>query len=98
MKQLRLTCQRAGAIILAGIMLLTLVSVAFAQVSSNYDLSWHVIGGGGGQAASAGHTLQGTLGQPVVDPTSSDEHTVLSGFWSAGAVGFKIYLPLVLRN
>ena len=51
-----------------------------------------------GQMESAGHTLQGTLGQPAVGPISSSEHAVRSGFWSAGAIGSKIYLPLVLRD
>jgi hypothetical protein len=88
----------AGVAILVGIILLALASIAFAQVSSNHDLSWHIIGGGGGQMASAGHTLNSTLGQPATDPTSSDEHALCSGFWCAEAAGFKVYLPLVLRN
>jgi hypothetical protein len=33
-------------LILVGLICLT--SIAYALVSANYDLSWHVIGGGGG--------------------------------------------------
>jgi len=69
-----------------------------AQVSANYDLSWHVIGGGGGQSSSAGHTLMGTVGQPLVGAVSSGSHALCSGFWCGGVVQYRIYLPLVLRN
>jgi hypothetical protein len=106
MKQLRLPLRQAilaastaaGAVILTGIILLALASVASAQASSNYDLSWHVIGGGIRQMGGTNHSLQTTLGQPAAGSISSDGHTLCSGFWCAGTTGFKIYLPLILRD
>ena len=71
---------------------------ALAQVSANHDLSWHMIGGGGGQSASAGHKLQGTVGQPLTGGMTSSGHTLCSGFWCNNAVEYRVYLPLALRS
>jgi hypothetical protein len=98
MKRKRSNLRQASVIILAGFLLLALASIAFAQVSSNYDLSWHVTGGGIGQMGSTGHSLQGTLGQPVAGSMTSGEHTLCSGFWCTGAAQTEVYLPLVLRD
>ena len=76
---------------------LTVAVSALAQVSANYDLSWHVIAGGGGRMASSGHTLVGTAGQPLTGPMLSSGYTLCSGFWCSGAVSYRVYLPLVLR-
>jgi hypothetical protein len=69
-----------------------------AQTSAHYDLSWHVIAGGGGEMASGGHTLTGTLGQPMSGLALSSGHELCSGFWCQGAGVYRIYLPFVLRN
>ena len=106
MRQKRLNLRQAklaaSVVILAGFLLLALASAAasaaFAQTSSNYDLSWHVVGGGVGQMEGPNHSLQGTLGQPAAGVMSSNRHTLCSGFWCAGTAGFRIYLPLVLRD
>jgi hypothetical protein len=71
--------------------------VVLAQASASYDLSWHVIGGGGGRMAGAHHTLQGTAGQPVIGPTAGGGHTLCSGFWCGVEAEYRVYLPLVLR-
>jgi hypothetical protein len=89
---------RVGVVTLAGIAFLTMVLIAVAQVSSNYDLSWHVIGGGGGGMESAGHTMHGTLGQPMTGVSTSGGHTLCSGFWcGVGSRESTVYVPLVLR-
>lgn len=98
MKQMRLTPRQIGAVILAGITLLAMASIALAQVSSNYDLSWHVIGGGIRQMESTGHSLQGTLSQTATEPMTSDGHGLCNGFWCEGAEEFEVYLPLVLQD
>ena len=69
-----------------------------AQVSANHDLSWHVIAGGGGKSASAGHTLMGAVGQPLTGGMSGAGHTLYSGFWHGGVVEYHIYLPLTLKG
>ena len=89
---------RRKIILLAILCLLLAAAVpALAQVSANYDLSWHVIAGGGGRMASSGHALVGTAGQPLTGPMLSSGYTLCSGFWCSGAVQYRIYLPLVLR-
>jgi hypothetical protein len=98
MKRKRLNLCQASVIILAGFLLLALASIAFAQVSSNYDLSWHVIGGGVGQMDSTGHSLRGTLGQTVSGLMSSTGHSLCAGYWCQGEEDSEVYLPLVLRD
>ena len=97
MRRIRLGLQ-AVVIILA---LFALASAALAQVSANYDLSWHVIAGGGGRMEGGNHSLLGTIGQSMAGTMSSSGHTLDSGFWGRSAtVGqeYEIYLPLVLRE
>jgi hypothetical protein len=90
---------RVGVVILAGIAFLTLVTIAVAHVSSNYDLSWYHIAGGGGKMESAGHTMHGTLGQPLTGASISSGHTLCSGFWcGVGSQEFRVYVPLALRS
>jgi hypothetical protein len=72
--------------------------VVLAQISASYDLSWHVIAGGGGRMGSGQHTLQGTAGQPVIGPAADSSHTLCSGFWCGVEAEYRVYLPLVVRN
>jgi hypothetical protein len=89
---------RVGVIILVGITFLTLVTIVAAQVSPNYDLSWHLIAGGGAKMESAEHTMHGTLGQPLTGASTSSGNTLCSGFWcGVGSEELKVYVPLVLR-
>jgi hypothetical protein len=71
--------------------------VVLAQVSAAYDLSWHVIAGGGGKMEGTQYTLQGTTGQALTGQTSSSGHTLCSGFWCGVEAEYRVYLPLVLR-
>lgn len=72
--------------------------VVLAQVSANYDLSWHVIAGGGGRMAGTQHTLQGTIGQAVVGPAADSGRTLCSGFWCGVEAEYRVCLPLVMRD
>ncbi|TKJ30054.1 MAG: hypothetical protein CEE40_06545 [Chloroflexi bacterium B3_Chlor] len=74
------------------------VGVAVAQVSANYDLSWHVIGGGGTRSTSANYVAMGTIGQAAVGMISGASHEVCAGFWCGAGEKCRIYLPLMLRN
>ncbi len=90
---------RGKALFILAACLLLVAVPALAQVSASYDLSWHVVAGGGGRMASAGHTLQGTVGQPVTGVMLGSGYTLCSGFECGGAaVQYRIYLPVVLRN
>jgi hypothetical protein len=79
---------------------------ALAQVSDNYDLSWHVLAPGGREGmASGSYAVHGTLGQFAIGPASGEGTAVGSGYWSgvSGAAGgpvsaiYHIYLPLIYR-
>jgi len=45
---------------------IALVGSGIAGASPGYDLSWNVIGGGGGASSSGVYTLEGTIGQALV--------------------------------
>jgi hypothetical protein len=78
---------------------LALVVAVQAQMSTNYDLSWHVTGGGGSGMGSTNYALAGTLGQPLAGRIESTNYTLIQGYWyPAGLVLHRIYLPIVVRS
>jgi hypothetical protein len=86
-----------------GLLLLGGVSSGRAQTrpADDYDIAWHTIDGGGAMNASGGSFgLSGTIGQPEAGRASGGSYTLNSGFWigAAGAIDYKVYLPLVLKN
>jgi len=42
--------------------------------------------------------LNGTIGQPDAYVWGDGEYTIVGGFWSGGAVQYRVYLPLVLSE
>jgi hypothetical protein len=62
----------------------------------NTDLAWNVISAGGGNASSASYSMEATLGQPIVGPSSSLDTRLSAGFWQS-SVGYRIFLPILLR-
>ena len=89
-------------ILVAGLLLLLatlVVTVALAQTGGGYDLTWHTLDGGGGQASGGGYTLTGTAGQHDTGAPSGGGYTLLGGFWGGGEVNqIQVYLPVVLRQ
>jgi hypothetical protein len=64
-----------------------------------YDLSWHVVAGGGGQGEEVPYTLGGTAAEPGAGLSTKGNYTLCAGFWCGPTVlTFEIYLPLLLRN
>jgi hypothetical protein len=55
--------------------------VVLAQVSENYDLSWNVIGGGGGPTGSANYAMRSTVGQAAIGYSSSGNYGLGTGEW-----------------
>ena len=79
--------------------LLLLSGVALAQSGGGYDLSWNTIDGGGTFSAGGGYSLGGTIGQADAGTLSGAGYTLSGGFWGGGvAAGYRVYLPLVLRD
>jgi len=65
----------------------------------DYTLDWWTVDGGGHTFSTGdGYTLGGTIGQPDADILSNGDYTLTGGFWGGGAVQYRIYLPLVVRN
>ena len=86
-------------LVLLAFLLLAAGSVALAQTSTSFNLTWHVVGGGGGSASSAGYHVTGTVGQSVVSqyPSSSAGFHVSGGHWLPDTEQ-RIYLPAVLSE
>lgn len=59
-----------------------------------------VLSGGAADSAAGDVTLRATLGQPVVGAITSGNGGIAlgQGFWHGAAPGYKIYLPLIVRN
>jgi hypothetical protein len=85
---------------LAALLLLLITGAAvLAQSSASFDLSWHVIGSGGGESSSAGYHVNGTIGQSAASQpiSGSASFRVSSGYWAVNT-GTTVYLPAVLKN
>jgi hypothetical protein len=85
-----------GAAALLVVLLLT--GIATAQTSASFDLSWHVLAGGGGQAAGTTYAANYTVGQGTIGWTDSGSYGAGIGYWYGATGGYRIFLPLVLKN
>ncbi len=79
---------------------LTIAGTALAQVSTHFDLGWHLLSGGGGARRSATYQLDDVLGQWPDGRSASDHYQVDPGFWTAGRVALpppaqtaRIFMP-----
>jgi len=84
-------------------LLLPLLAFAWpALAQSGYGLSWWTVDGGGDTTSGGPYTLSGTIGQPDAGVLSGGEYTLTGGFWGGRAIvpppGYKVYLPIVLKN
>jgi len=68
------------------------LAVAVAR-SSDYDLTWHTIDGGGGTSAGGAYVLSGTIGQPDAGVMSGGEFVLSGGFWSGSAEAQAPFCP-----
>lgn len=81
------------------LVLLLLTGVVLADTTQIPSVDWSVLSGGGAPAAGGSVTLNGTLGQTAIGPSSASNRILGAGFWyGAGEGVFEIYLPMVLRN
>jgi hypothetical protein len=92
--------KRIFLVVLIGLLVgLVAVSIVGAQTSTDFDLSWYVMAGGGSRVDSATYAMNGTLGQGIVGISDGIDFQMQSGYWYivSGLRRF-VYLPLVLRN
>ena len=89
---------KRAAALAALVALFVLTSSALAGSGGDYDLSWWTVDGGGGEFASGGYSLSGTVGQPDAAFWSGGEYSLVGGFWGGAAAEYRVYLPLVVRE
>ncbi len=83
---------------IAGLLVaLLLVNIAGAQSSPAYSLSWYVLAGGGGRAASTHYAMNGTVGQAAVGLSDDTQYGISSGYWQNWP-DYVVFLPLILKN
>ena len=88
------------ALLLTLAALLLLAGRALAMSSANYRLDWFIplTSGGGGAASSAHYAVNFTVGQAAIGIASSTSYGGCLGYWCGAAAGYRVYLPLLLRN
>jgi hypothetical protein len=73
-------------LVFAGLMTAALAGSANAQ----FSIPKSVIGSGGGPMTGGGFYMNGTIGQPLIGPTSGGGFTINQGFWyTVPAMGVK---------
>ena len=86
------------ALLLVLLLSLTVVAVVAAQTGEGFDLSWNVIGAGGGEMSGGNFELNGTLGQTAVDTTSGSGRAVSQGFWQEFLGTIYNMLPFTVKH
>jgi len=61
---------------------LAVAGTVLAQVSTNFDLSWHLLSGGGGSRSSTNYQVDDSLGQWADGSSTSARYAIQAGFWS----------------
>lgn len=96
--------QIAALALLLGIVAVALtVGPGRAQTGDGFDLTWHVMGGAGGDGPMAGDgfTVDATLSQTAIGPATGGDWLLGQGYWyGMGQVApptFGVYLPIVTK-
>ena len=79
-----------------------LFTSGWAIVSSDFQVDWFTVDGGGGSSAGGNYALEGTLGQPDAESLSGGNYTLSGGFWGGGNQAatddHHIFLPLIEKD
>ena len=59
---------------------LCFIGLTGAMMSTNYNLSWHVNGGGGGPMSSTNYRMASTIGQ-IIGVSESTNYRLEAGYW-----------------
>jgi len=89
---------RVAVLLVTLLCCLALVGITLAQESSNYKLSWSMVGGGGGASQSANYRLGGSIGQGLAGAAAGNQYLVGAGFWYGVSAHYLVYLPVVTRQ
>ncbi len=74
-----------------------IITGQFVLARGDYDIPWHVIGGGGGRSSGGHYILDATIGQPVAATADGGEYQVCIGYWCGNVPGWHMYLPDMLK-
>jgi hypothetical protein len=90
---------RIAALAVGLLCILVLASVVSAEMfSDNYGVPWDARWGGGGLTSSDNYAVNATVGQGAIGWTDSANYGVGVGYWYGAIIGYKIYLPLIVKN
>lgn len=95
---------RLVAFSLAILLIMLLAGLAGAGSSASFAIDWQVFSGGGAPATAGNVSLNGSLGQTAIGPSSAGGNVTLgAGFWSGlsvlqAAPGNPVYLPVIIRS
>ena len=66
--------------------LLALLANHSCVLAQDFALKWYALSGGAGVCTGGVYSVSGTVGQPVVGPSSGGDYTLEGGYWSVVAV------------
>ena len=91
--------KRIGLLLL--MILLFVVAGAALAASTDLDISWWTVDGGGGTSQGGDFALSGTIGQPdASEVMTGGDFALVGGYWAgvqSSPYMHWIYLPLVMR-
>jgi hypothetical protein len=76
------------------------IRTVWAESSDGTGMNWQVLSAGGAPAAStSGHvSMNSTLGQTAIGPSSAGQTTLWAGFWhSIKQVLMNTFIPIIMR-
>ena len=87
------------SILFGTILVLSLAVNVLAMSSSGYKMDWYVpvTSGGGGEASSANYTVNFTVGQSVIGPSSSASFRSGLGYWYGLLLESLKTLPIIFK-
>jgi hypothetical protein len=91
-----------AALGLSALLICLVAGTAWAGQSAHYAINWQVLSGGGAPASAGTISLNGSLGQTAIGPSTSTSFNLGSGYWFEVVSGepgtHEVYLPIILRN
>jgi len=88
----------------AVVLMVIVVGMASAQSSASYAIKWWVFSGDGAPAVAGDVSLNGSLGQTAIGPSSGSNVSLGAGYWYgavrlSGEPGIRLlYLPVIFRS
>ncbi len=86
-----------AALGLAALLICLVAGTVWAGQSAHYAINWQVLSGGGAPASAGTISLNGSLGQTAIGPSTSTSFKLGAGYWLE-QVGSTLYLPIIVKN